>query len=523
MADDIKLALVTVASDLEHYGLRRLRWYCEKWGWDLRVVGDPKQYRGFTSKLVGVRDALPGLIEEGVTHVVFTDAYDTVVVGPPIEVSDLIWRDMTVRRDGMLLSAEIACWPDDSKRHLYPSHDSRWKYVNSGGYVAEIGLLSWLLEGCESCTDDQRWFTDAYLSSLKKDSMWYGMIERDCRCRIFQTLGHVYPHASQHWTDTFAVVEGRPLNTDQHTSPLFWHFNGRMQDAQVDWIPGVKEFRTMDDQKYLEEHIGCGLQLGERLTPEQEASRKSREEMVAVIDQLFKPVPPLPPLGPEYTYDYRKIRGFGEHDFANFYEKLVDKAPRGATIVEVGCFHGRSLVQLGLYAKAQDKGLRIVGVEHGVGQGDGCVPIITRHLIEAGLQESVELLQLSSVEGATMFDDSSVWCVFLDDGHLHEEVEASIRAWMPKVDHDGILAGHDAKWHTVAQPVRALLSGVGHDLTWPDCWFCRKQDVRLANSEDIHKHFNPPSWYAQSSATRNDGKKSGTLFPLPDLSYDPPR
>jgi hypothetical protein len=54
-------------------------------------------------------------------------------------------------------------------------------------------------------------------------------------------------------------------------------------------------------------------------------------------------------------------------------------------------------------------------------------------------------LKLYSVQAAPWFPDAFFDFVFIDADHRYEAVKADITAWMPKVRHCGIIAGHDYK------------------------------------------------------------------------------
>jgi hypothetical protein len=61
--------------------------------------------------------------------------------------------------------------------------------------------------------------------------------------------------------------------------------------------------------------------------------------------------------------------------------------------------------------------------------------------------EHVNILEMSSVEAAAKFSDSSLDLVVLDDDHSYEGVKRSIRAWLPKIKPGGYLAGDDHDRH----------------------------------------------------------------------------
>lgn len=187
--------------------------------------------------------------------------------------------------------------------------------------------------------------------------------------------------------------------------------------------------------------------------------------------------------------DWHTIPSFGPYDFEGFYERLVNEAPAQATLVEVGCYYGRSLVHLGVLAQRADKGLQIHGVDWGEGMGGGTSTraALIENICRAGLTDTVRLTFEPSPDAARRFAEDSCWLVFLDAAHTHEAVAADIRAWMPKVAPDGWLAGHDFRWHTVVEPVHALLRGVMHDPAFDNCWKAPRQKVRTGPGVNIYK------------------------------------
>jgi len=48
-----------------------------------------------------------------------------------------------------------------------------------------------------------------------------------------------------------------------------------------------------------------------------------------------------------------------------------------------------------------------------------------------------------------MFDDGSLFFVFIDGSHHYEDVAADLAAWEPKIRKGGLFAGHD---HTESFP-----------------------------------------------------------------------
>lgn len=199
------------------------------------------------------------------------------------------------------------------------------------------------------------------------------------------------------------------------------------------------------------------------------------------------------------------IPGFGPgRDIFAFYEHLIELAPPGATIAEVGCFHGRSLAYLALAARRADKGIKVIGSDWMRGQagdavngplgdallrnlvamgvfaapprvtgvpgyggggatldyllGDfqrtGLIDRMTLDITEAGIvlaggppaDAPVRLLVNKSELAAAFVPDGSLWAVFIDDDHEEENVRKSCGAWFPKVMPGGVFSGHDYQW-----------------------------------------------------------------------------
>ena len=57
-----------------------------------------------------------------------------------------------------------------------------------------------------------------------------------------------------------------------------------------------------------------------------------------------------------------------------------------------------------------------------------------------------------------MFPNESLDFVFIDAGHMYEEVKEDISLWLPKVKPGGVISGHDYsnKWPGVAAAVNEM-------------------------------------------------------------------
>ena len=78
------------------------------------------------------------------------------------------------------------------------------------------------------------------------------------------------------------------------------------------------------------------------------------------------------------------------------------------------------------------------------------------------------LINAFSVDAAKDIADASLDFVFIDAGHLKDDVITDINAWKPKIKHGGMLLGHDYSLPGVRYAVDALCPGY---MTLPhDVW-----------------------------------------------------
>lgn len=187
----------------------------------------------------------------------------------------------------------------------------------------------------------------------------------------------------------------------------------------------------------------------------------------------------------------------GWFDYERLYDRIVQEAPPNSTLVEVGCWLGRSLAYLGAAAKASDKGLAVVGVDPGFGSkgmadeslhapvlaelGGNTTTKLLCNLRDCGVSDVVTVIAAPSVQAARLLGDGHrVAFVFIDAAHDSDSVAADIRAWSSVLMYGGVLAGHDYShhWPSVVASVDALLGRregdpaeyPNADPTCPHCW-----------------------------------------------------
>jgi hypothetical protein len=158
----------------------------------------------------------------------------------------------------------------------------------------------------------------------------------------------------------------------------------------------------------------------------------------------------------------------GWTDFENIYQNVINNSVCGDTLVEVGCWLGRSSAMMCEKIRISGKPLKFFCVDtwrgspelmEQVKQMDGDVfPFFLKNMRQhAGLFAA---LRMDSVKAAKTFPDFSCSFVFIDACHEYKSVIKDIRAWLPKVKTGGIIAGHDYDFPGVNKAVNESFKNV---------------------------------------------------------------
>jgi len=180
-------------------------------GWDYEIIVHP--WYGFLSKIHETYKHL-ACIKREYSHFLYTDAWDTVAM---LEQPDYFF-------DGLIFSAERACYPHADKEPLYPKYDSPWRFVNGGGWGGEIQAFIDMYEKNPPTNElnDQVYLTDRFLNREAEDNA----IRLDYRCSLFQTIAFC-PESD------FQIKGSAIINTVHKTVPALWHGNGH---TEMGWI-----------------------------------------------------------------------------------------------------------------------------------------------------------------------------------------------------------------------------------------------------------------------------------------------
>lgn len=181
----------------------------------------------------------------------------------------------------------------------------------------------------------------------------------------------------------------------------------------------------------------------------------------------------------------------GWFDYEALYDYVVQRVPDGGTIVEVGCWMGRSLAYLARKVKDSGKRIKVVAVDTGFGSiGGSDYPLhqvqvdqcggnfagrLVKNLADCDVLDVCWPLIVPSVRAAQFFADESIDFVFIDGDHAEQAVRDDLTAWYPKIKRGGLFAGHDYNsWDTVTRAVNGFFGGEYPTPLSRHCWFVRK-------------------------------------------------
>lgn len=399
----MKVIVITTTSDLSKcYELKRSIVYH---GWDYHFI--QHEWDGFLGKLHHTYNYLKTL--EGYTHFIYTDAWDTFAVAGP---------DAVTVPDGLLISAERACYPHPEKAVLYPDNPSPWKYVNGGGWCGEIAAFIRMYELCPPTTElnDQVYLTDQFLKG-------YDWIKLDYECEVFQTIGfcpgedfeldHCYSD------DDWFLFK----NSIHNTFPAFIHGNGHTPMPHIyELIP-----KTMNSIK------------------EVQSIWQDTPESHKLINETFtEKVNTDPKLKAYRDWIEEKIFGFGERSFLWMWKLLIDEIP-APEFLEIGVFRGQILGLIRLLSpKASITGITPLDNTGGHWESDYAADIKLLHTtfklkqprIIKGLSTDDEVL---AEAGKKEYD-----IIYIDGGHSYDVARHDVYRYSSFVKVGGYLVIDDA-------------------------------------------------------------------------------
>ena len=160
---------------------------------------------------------------------------------------------------------------------------------------------------------------------------------------------------------------------------------------------------------------------------------------------------------------YTDIEGW--FDFQNIYDEAVRSFPSGSIFVEIGTYLGRSAAYMGQAIKDSGKDILFYTID--TFESDAVLPDkpidsmqrFKLAMSDLGLNDYVFSLVGRSVDVKHSFGSQQIAFLFIDGAHDYGTVKSEIQTYLPKMQPNGILAGHDYDFHEVYKAVNETLCG----------------------------------------------------------------
>lgn len=163
----------------------------------------------------------------------------------------------------------------------------------------------------------------------------------------------------------------------------------------------------------------------------------------------------------------------GHFNYENVYKDMIAFAPQYSAekFVEIGAWKGKSICYAGVEIINSGKNIRLDSVDTWEGSPGEPVLMNDESVINKTLYDEfiknigpvkhiVTPIKLSSVLAANVYQDNSVFFVFIDSSHLYESIKEDILAWLPKVKSGGFIGGHDIDQPEEFNGVRAAVNEI---------------------------------------------------------------
>jgi hypothetical protein len=183
----------------------------------------------------------------------------------------------------------------------------------------------------------------------------------------------------------------------------------------------------------------------------------------------------------------------GWFNFREVYDNALRESEDGAVFVEVGSWYGRSAAYMAVEIANSGKQIEFYCVDswsgsvdlpwmanHLASRGGSAFPYFRENMQRGGVWNRIKTIHKPSLQAAEMFGPESLDFVMIDGAHDYASVRNDVRAWLPKLKKNGMIAGDDADWPGVLIGVHESIPSsevnlVNHGANW---WYRKQRPVR---------------------------------------------
>ena len=142
----------------------------------------------------------------------------------------------------------------------------------------------------------------------------------------------------------------------------------------------------------------------------------------------------------------------GAFSFHELYQDMVNKCKNDAIFVEIGIWHGKSIIYLAEKIIESKKKIKLYGIDIFKGTDHEYFNdvLIENNVLYNAYLKNIEPVKNyiitiigDSHEVYKQFKDHSIDFCFIDADHSYKAVKEDLVCWFPKIKKNGIIAGHD--------------------------------------------------------------------------------
>lgn len=181
--------------------------------------------------------------------------------------------------------------------------------------------------------------------------------------------------------------------------------------------------------------------------------------------------------------DFPDISGWMSEADLDFLYETSASVPENGTIVELGCWLGRSTCAIIQGAKAKTRDISVVDTWRGPDGPE--IPSAKRNAARRIFISNMKnfagfvpaIYDMDTRDAADRFAPASVDFLFIDADHSEESVYADMITWLPKMKPGGVVAGHDWDRNPVRRAFAKIYSAAARpSVTAGTIWYIKVRD-----------------------------------------------
>lgn len=192
---------------------------------------------------------------------------------------------------------------------------------------------------------------------------------------------------------------------------------------------------------------------------------------------------------------YERVVGF--FNYEDVYDDVIALVPEGQTekFVEIGVWKGKSVVYAAVEIINSQKNITIDAVDSWETANGWANDLILKEEVKSGdayptflnniepVKNIITPVKMTSIEASKLYEDESLFFVYIDGNHTYDFVKDDILHWLPKVKKGGYIGGHDidnVEWPGVRQAVTEFFGENVKIYTdswasWANSWLYHKE------------------------------------------------